>query len=45
MGLNFAGFVCNRRLSDGDLAAIVGHAITADGTASFEDAASAFHDL
>ena len=32
MGLNFAGFVCNRRLSDGDLAAIVGHAITADGT-------------
>ena len=35
MGLNFAGFVCNRRLSDGDLAAIVGHAITA----------SAFHDL
>ena len=45
MGLNFAGFVCNRRLSDGDLAAIVGHAITADGTASFEDAATAFHDL
>ena len=44
MGLNFAGFVCNRQLSEAELTSIVGHPVTAAGTASFADAASAAHE-